>query len=350
MAHRKFRIAHYLNQFFGQIGGEDKAGTEPVALSGAVGPGLAFSQAFGDKAEIVGTVICGDSYFTEQIEEAQARVTQLIEGFRPDAVIAGPAFNAGRYGVACGAVAKSVSARLRVPVITGMYEENPGLDLYGKYAYVVPTGPSAAAMRKAVPAMASLALRLAAGEALGTPAEEGYRPRGIRRNVFSSRRGSARALAMLLKKLNGEPLATEYPMPVFDRVTPRPAIKDLSHATIALVTSGGIVPRGNPDRIESSSASRYGRYSLENLTDLDTEHFQTAHGGYDPVYANQDADRVLPVDVLRELEAEGVIGHLHDYYYSTVGNGTSVADSARYAREIAEDLRDKADAVILTST
>mgnify|MGYP002508256639 CR=1 FL=1 len=30
-----------------------------------------------------------------------------------------------------------------------------------------------------------------------------------------------------------------------------------------------------------------------------------AHGGYDPVYANEDSDRVLPVDVLREMEKEG---------------------------------------------
>ena len=34
---------------------------------------------------------------------------------------------------------------------------------------------------------------------------------------------------------------------------------------------------------------------------------QDAHGGYDPVYANEDADRVLPVDVMREFERESVI-------------------------------------------
>ncbi|MFR3413240.1 MAG: glycine/betaine/sarcosine/D-proline family reductase selenoprotein B [Coprococcus sp.] len=44
------------------------------------------------------------------------------------------------------------------------------------------------------------------------------------------------------------------------------------------------------------------------VMDLTEETYETAHGGYDPVYANEDADSVLPVDVLRELEKEGIIG------------------------------------------
>ncbi len=44
--------------------------------------------------------------------------------------IAGPAFNAGRYGVACGTIAKEVEEKLNIKVLTAMYEENPGVDLY----------------------------------------------------------------------------------------------------------------------------------------------------------------------------------------------------------------------------
>ena len=70
---------------------------------------------------------------------------------------------------------------------------------------------------------------------------------------------------MIIKKLKGEEYETEYPMPAFDRVPPNPAVKDLSKARIALVTSGGIVPKGNPDHIESSSASKYGKYDIEEF-------------------------------------------------------------------------------------
>jgi len=347
----KFRVVHYLNQFFGQVGGEDKASTPPFCKEGPVGPGMALQGTLGDKAEIVATVICGDSWFNENIDTAQEQVLKMIAEHKPDLVITGPAFNAGRYGVACGAVAEAVSQELKIPVISGMYPENPGVEMYRRFALIVETGDSAAAMRAAVPAMGKLAIKVLDGLELGSPQEEGYIPRGLRKNVFTQDRGSKRAVDMLVAKLGGKEYTTEYPMPQFDRVEPNPAIADISKAKIALVTSGGIVPKGNPDRIESSSASKFGKYDIDGISDLTADSHATAHGGYDPVYANKDADRVLPVDVLRDLETEGKIGSLYRYFYSTVGNGTAVASAKKFATEIAQELKqDGVDAVILTST
>jgi betaine reductase len=346
-----FRVVHYINQFFGQIGGEDKANTPPQAKEGVVGPGMAFKAALGSDVEIVGTVICGDSYFNENIDKATQEVLDLIAGFKPDALIAGPAFNAGRYGVACGTVCSAVAKKLNIPVITGMNAENPGVEMFKKDAYIVETAASAAGMRTAVPAIANLTLKLLKGEQLGSPKETGYFHRGVRKNMFRLDRGSKRAVDMLVKKLKGEQYDTEYPMPAFDRVTPPPPVVDISKAKVALVTSGGIVYKGNPDRIEASSASRFGKYDIEGVDNLTSDRFETAHGGYDPVYANQDPDRVLPVDVLREMEKQGKIGNLHSYFYATVGNGTSVANSKAYAAKIAHELvSDGVQAVILTST
>lgn len=345
------RVVHYINQFFGQIGGEEKANVVPEIREGVVGPGMALKQALKGEAEIVATVICGDTYFNENIETATAKIIGMIKKYNPDLFIAGPAFNAGRYGVACGAIAKAVKDELGIPVVTGMYIENPGADMYKKDLYIVSTKNNAAGMRDAVPAMAKLALKLVKGEQIGSPEEERYIPRGIRKNYFEQERGSKRAVDMLVKKLKGEKFVTEFPMPTFDRVDPNPPVKDMAHATIALVTSGGIVPKGNPDRIESSSASKFGTYSLKGVLGLDETTFQTAHGGYDPVYANADPDRVLPVDAMRQLEKDGVIGKLHETYYATVGNGTSVANARKYGAAIAAELKQAGvDAVILTST
>jgi len=88
-------------------------------------------------------VICGDNYFAQDIEKATREVMGLIEPFRPDAVIAGPAFFAGRYAVACGAVCKAAGEKIGVPAVTGMYRENPAVDLYGKDVYIVQTGQNA---------------------------------------------------------------------------------------------------------------------------------------------------------------------------------------------------------------
>ncbi|SDZ26643.1 glycine reductase [Proteiniborus ethanoligenes] len=347
----KIKVVHYINQFFAGIGGEEKADYKPEVRETVVGPGMAFNQSFGDEAEIVATIICGDSYFNENLEEAKAEVISMIKKYNPDLFIAGPAFNAGRYGVACGTITDAVKNELGIPVLTGMYIENPGADMFKKSVYIVETKNNAAGMRSAVKDMAKLALKLAKGEEIGSPADEGYIPRGIRRNVFVDKRGSERAVDMLINKLKGEEFVTEFPMPDFDRVDPNPAVKDITKAKIALVTSGGIVPKGNPDHIESSSASKYGKYDIAGVEDLTEETYETAHGGYDPVYANIDADRVLPVDVLRDLEKEGKIGELHRYFYTTVGNGTAVASSKAFAAEFAKELKaDGVDAVILTST
>ncbi len=152
---------------------------------------------------------------------------------------------------------------------------------------------------------------------------------------------------MLVKKLKGEDFTTEFKMPTFDRVEPAAPVADITKAKIAIVTSGGTVPKGNPDHIESSSASKFGKYDIEGVMDLTSETYETAHGGYDPTYA----DRVIPVDVLREFEREGKIGSLHRYFYSTVGNGTAVASSKKYGQQIAKELiADGVTAVILTST
>ena len=347
----KFRVVHYINQFYAGIGGEDKADYRPEQRDGPVGPGTAFASALGDDAEIVSTIICGDSYFNENLEEVKKILLEMIRGANPDIFIAGPAFNAGRYGVACGTICQAVSAELGIPVLTAMFEENPGAEMFKDKMYIIATSNSAASMRAAVPKMAALAMKLAGREPVGASIEEGYLSGGARVNFFDKERGSKRAVDMLLKKMAGQPFVTEYPMPDFDRVPPNPPVADITKATVALVTSGGIVPKGNPDRIESSSASKFGEYDITGVTDLTADTFETAHGGYDPTYANQDADRVLPVDMLREFEKEGKIGKLYEKYYSTVGNGTSTKNAKQFASDFAAKLRqDNVQAVILTST
>ena len=350
MSNQKLRVVHYLNQFYGGIGGEDKADYRPEERAGVVGPGQALQAALGDAAEIVATVICGDSYFNENLDEALSAVIAMIKKHQPDVVVTGPAFNAGRYGVACGAVAKAITEALSIPVVSGMYPENPGVDMYRKFAYIVQTSNSAVDMRKAIPAIAKVVVALGQGEEV-SPDTHGYMARGIRRNYFHTDRGSKRAVDMLIAKINGQPFTTEYAMPHFDRVAPNQPIASAAKAKIALVTSGGIVPKGNPDHIESSSASKYGKYDIAGVMDLTSDTYATAHGGYDPTYANQDADRVLPVDVLRDMEKAGEIGELHRYFYTTVGNGTSVNNSVAFAKKFAQELiNDGVQAVILTST
>lgn len=347
----KYKIVHYINQFFANIGGEELADYKPELRDGAVGPGIKLAELLGEDYEIVATIICGDNYFGENLDEATNTVIEMVKKYSPDAVVAGPAFNAGRYGVACGTVCKAIEENLNIPTVTGMYLENPGVDMFRKDLLIVDSPNSAAGMKKVLPKIANLVKKLVEKEEILGPKEEGYIERGIRVNYFAEKRGSDRAIDMLLKKINGEEYVTEYEMPVFDRVEPAKPLKDIKNATIAIVTSGGIVPTGNPDHIESSNATKYGEYSIAGKDSMSSEEFTTIHGGYDRQFVMDNPNLVVPLDVLRELEKEGAFGKLYDTFFTTTGTGTATGSAAKFGDEIGKKLvENNVDAVILVST
>ena len=349
----KKRIVHYLNQFYAGIGGEDMADVAPSVEEKVMGPGMALKAAFGEDAEIVATVICGDNYFGSNLEKEDfiPGLIEMIKKYEPDGFIAGPAFNAGRYGVACGAICLAVRDELKIPVVTGMYEENPGCDMYKKDMEIIVTKNSAADMRRAAPIMAKLLLKKVNGEEVLGPSIEGYHERGIRVNYWNERRGSERAVEMIVKKVKGEEFVTEYPIPKVDKVPPCPALDTLRGKKVAIVTSGGIVPHGNPDHIESSSATKWGKYSIEGMQTAVKEDWITVHGGYDRQFITEDPNLVLGLDVFRDLEREGVFGELLPYFCTTVGTGTSTNNAKRFALEFLPFLQaDKVDAVVVIST
>ena len=351
MGNKTLRVIHYLNQFFGGVGGEDKAHVGPQVKAGPIGPGRAVQQALGERGEVVATIVCGDNYFSERIEGATAEVIDLIRPYQPDAVIAGPAFDAGRYGIACGAVCKAAQNQLGLAAVTGMFKENPGVDLFRRDVTIVETEDSARRMSESVSKMVNIVCRLAAGEKIGKPADEGYFPRGRLDNEVSDRLGAERVVSMLLAKLQGRPFQSEVAPPRYDRVESAPGIKDLRSATIALVTDGGLVPKGNPDRIEAKAATRFGSYSLKGKDRLDPGDYEVNHVGYTPVFVLQDPDRLVPVDVMRDLEREGVIGKLYEKFYATTGAVNIVENIKKMGEAIAQELkREGVSGVILTST
>jgi betaine reductase len=345
------RIAHYLNQFFGGIGGEEKAGVALSAREGAVGPGRLLEELFGGGAKVVLTLVCGDNYAVEHREDFLAAALPRIAAARPDLFVAGPCFEAGRYGVAAGALAAAVQSRLGIPATAAMTRENPGAELYRESLYIVETGRSATEMREAMAKLARLGRKLAARAEIGPPEEEGYIPRGLLRDRFVEKTAAARLVEMLLKKVRGEPFASEMVATAFAPVPPPPPPRDLARAKIMLVTDGGLVPKGNPDRIEGTAATRWGAYDISGRDDLKGEDYEISHGGYDPRFVREDPDRLVPLDALRELEREGVIGKLHDEFVSTSGLANPISNTRRLGREIAAKAkREGVDAVILTST
>lgn len=345
------RVVCYVNQFFGQLGGEEKAGVGPDVVAGALGAARAVQQALGDAGAVVATVRCGDNDVAERPDAAIRELVALVAEQRADLVVAGPAFQAGRYGVACGALCAAVQTELKIPAITGMHGENPGVELYRGRVYIVQTGADTARMLEEVRRVVALGLKLVRREQIGPPALEGYFARGVTHTVLTEQNAARRATAMLLEKLAGRPVTSEVPPPTFAPVPAPPRVKDVRRATIALVTDGGLVPQGNPDGIETVAATRWGAYDITGARQLDPARYDVVHRGYDTSYVKQDPHRLVPVDVARELEQAGTVGRLHEVVYSTTGVMTTLAHSERMGREIAARLKAAGvDGVILTST
>lgn len=342
----------YLNQFFGQIGGEDKADFAPEIREGQVGAAMAFNAAL-KNAEVTHTIICGDNFMGSNEEEAVEKLLGFLEDKEFDIFLAGPAFQAGRYGNACGVISLAVKEKFGVPVLSSMHIENPGVEMFKKDMVIFPGGKSAAAMRKDIKKVAAYADKILAGETLGSADQEGYYTRGIRHMVWREDQVPAtdRVIDMLLKKINDETFETELPIPKMDKVPVAAPIADLSTAKIAVLTSGGIVPIDNPDRIQSASATRWGKYDVTGMDRLEGGVFKTIHAGYDPAAADADPNVCVPIDALRAFEKEGKIKELYKYFYSTVGTGTTQGEAARMGKEIvAELLEAGVTGVIMTST
>ncbi len=345
------RVVHYLNQFFGGIGAEEHAGVALEFRNGAVGPGKLLEQLLGDGTQIVLTIICGDNYAVEHQEEVTAAVLQKLSVTATELFVAGPCFDAGRYGMAAGALCSAVQTHLGIPAVTAMYEENPGVDLYRETLHIIDSGASTLKMRDVLARMATVGKKLVSKQPIGLPAAEGYLPHGLLRDQLGKETAAARLVNMLLAKMRGESFASEMSPTAFAPVPMPAAIKDMSRAKIMLITDGGLVPKGNPDRIEGTAATRWGAYNIEGRDDLRSEDYEVSHGGYDTRFVQDDPDRLVPLDALREMERSGVIGKLHDEFLSTCGRSNPLSNTRRLGREMAEKIkRDGVDAVILTST
>ena len=347
------KVLHYLNQFFAGIGGEEKAGQEVLFLSQPVGIGSVLENAFKAHGVEYATIACGDNYFHEAEENALRAIGAAIDQFRPDIFLAGPAFNAGRYGIACAKVCSWVRDNWRIPAITAMHEDNPGTREIGRHVFVLQTGASAASMQETLKRYSLLIERLVARD---QKAIEDFRaeyclaiPR--RFTIRTDKPDYIRATDLLLARLSGQSYESEIPRIETQAHTVPNLTVSLADATVALVTEGGLVPKGNPDRLESSRGSRYFKYSVQGRSDLKQGEFEAMHTGYDTSTVDRDPDRLVPLDAMRVLESGQRIKKVHDQYFVTTGTGAMPSKMAELGAGIAAEIAGAGiDAVILTAT
>lgn len=345
---KKIRCIHYLNQFFGQVGAEEEANFPLIFKEGPVGPGTVLERALGSEGDIVGTIISGDNYFVENKDAALREIETILEKFKPNLVIAGPAFGAGRYGLACAEVCRLVQKK-GISAVTSMSMDNPGVIEHGRELYIFPID-GVTSMKQTLEKVLDFGKRLVLGGTIGRAKEEGYMPRGIRVAGTAKEVGYKRAVDMLVKKLRGESFKTEIPVILPNKVNPAKAIKDLSKAKIALITTCGLIPKGNPDDQVSRDPDRYHSYSTEGMTQLETGKWEAFHSGYFCDIATNEPNYIVPLRQIKVLESQNMVGSVHPIVYSLAGVNGAVANAIEMGRGLAAELKEaKVDGVLLTA-
>ena len=124
----------------------------------------------------------------------------------------------------------------------------------------------------------------------------------------------------------------------------QPLRKPLSECRLGLIASGGLYVKGQVAfHFQDDLSFR------AIPTDVKTTDLRTAHFAYDQTDARKDANVVFPIDTLRRLVKEGVIGGLAEHAYTFMGG---IYSSRRVRDELAPQLTerllaDKVDVALL---
>jgi D-proline reductase (dithiol) PrdB len=136
-------------------------------------------------------------------------------------------------------------------------------------------------------------------------------------------------------------------MPMSKRCIPyTPRFRELNESVFALVSTAGVHLRNQePFNVEGDNSWRL------IPGDVQTTQLMVTHEHYDHRDADEDINCIFPIDRLRELAAEGIIGGVSDKHLGFMGYSQHLRDLyERAAPEMAKILlRSKADAVLLTA-
>jgi D-proline reductase (dithiol) PrdB len=120
-----------------------------------------------------------------------------------------------------------------------------------------------------------------------------------------------------------------------------PLTKPLSESRVALIASGGVYRSGQVAFTHKDDLTH-----REIPSDTATEDLRVTHFAFDQTNARQDPNVVFPLDALRTLAAEGVIGSVADEALTFMGGiysqrrlgETVIPNLVRRVRELDADL------------
>ncbi len=120
--------------------------------------------------------------------------------------------------------------------------------------------------------------------------------------------------------------------------------RPMSRSRLGLIATGGIY-------VEGQTAFHFKDDTSYRAipTDVDSQRLRATHFAYDLTDARSDINVVFPIDTLRDLVAEGVVGALGEHAYTIMGG---IYSARRVSEELVPGLvrrcrEDELDAVLL---
>jgi len=121
-----------------------------------------------------------------------------------------------------------------------------------------------------------------------------------------------------LEQKNWKDAFVGFPSPVNTEAPWTPPAQPLAKSRLALLSTAGLYLVGEQQPFDAEDPE--GDWTFRELpTAVDGARLKIAHTHYDHASALQDLNAVFPLQRLRELAGEGVIGSLAERIYSTSG-------------------------------
>jgi len=145
-------------------------------------------------------------------------------------------------------------------------------------------------------------------------------------------------MAMLLDKLAGRPFRSELALLQPRAVAPAPALGDTTASRLALITSGRLVPRGNPDRMPHRHSRHRFEYELPTAG-LMPEEWESIHPRLPRGRGQRRPERRAAARRRPAAPRRGADRQPPPRFQSLAGVGTPDSAAREIATELADSLR-----------
>jgi D-proline reductase (dithiol) PrdB len=155
------------------------------------------------------------------------------------------------------------------------------------------------------------------------------------------------AMRPLLEARNWKDAFKTYPYAVNTESPWTPLGKPVAQCRIAVLTTAGLYLAGAQPPFRATDIE--GDWTVRELPgDVTVERIAIAHDHYDPARARADLNCVFPIDRLREMVDDGLIGELADVHYSISGYCTRADQVAEHTapQVVARARQDRVDALL----